>query len=556
MSLFTKLFEAVHSWRRRRVGTKASRKRSGPTMEQLDHRQLLAVNFTGVVATDFPATTSPGVQVITGIPINTTTGGSTNLPGANNTIPQIPEPLRPFISNSGYQIDQLRVSYTAADDTLSVGVEGPNNGRDANELIAGDVDNNGNSGTVNPSVTAIDPAIQDPADMGGTETYGISLQLNNATTPQVLAGFPIGSQFSLAAKPYQVALAGASDAQGLPTFDETQILPQYTGNYYLANDPSRPNFELQIPNFSQLYQQITGQAFTSSSPISIGAFGASRQSGGITEEVFSPLPVSIPQITVPPTPPVVIPPMSPTVYVNYHADNHVNSAHNGPIRVNVLGSSGFNPTTIIPSSVRLSDPTMAATTGATPILNFERNVNRDGFPDETFIFNGLDLNLPAGVTTAQISGTTTSGQSFASSVQVFNRDASYYTPAQLNAQQARWAKYDAAHGIDTTGGVVAPPTKVTAAAQRRATSAAIDDLYNPFAGKKVPVQVNPGATNGTAGTGVTTASVHAASTVKVSIPRKHGTAGKATGNSRRSQGAAQASAASDSPTNLSLAGGA
>ena len=63
MSLFTKLFEAVHSWRRRRGGTK-SRKRSDLAMEQLDHRQLMAVNFTGNVPIDFPATQSPGVVVI------------------------------------------------------------------------------------------------------------------------------------------------------------------------------------------------------------------------------------------------------------------------------------------------------------------------------------------------------------------------------------------------------------------------------------------------------------------------------------------------------------
>ena len=31
-------------------------RRAGVAMEQLDHRQLLSVNFTGIVATDFPAT--------------------------------------------------------------------------------------------------------------------------------------------------------------------------------------------------------------------------------------------------------------------------------------------------------------------------------------------------------------------------------------------------------------------------------------------------------------------------------------------------------------------
>lgn len=530
MSLFTKLFEAVHSWRRRRVGIKPPRKRNGPGMEQLDHRQLLAVNFTGVAANDFPVTNNPGVQVITNPPP----------PEGTNTFPGIPPGFADLISVSGYQINQLRVSYTAADDTLNVGVEGPNNGRDANQVIAGDADNNGNSGTVNPEVVARDPQFQDPADMGGTETYGISLSLDGDATPEVLAGFPIGSQTDLSAKPFQVARALAPDSNSsnplIPQFDQAQTFPQFTGNYYLANDPGRPNFELQIPRFSQLYQQITGQAFTSTSPLAIGAFAASDQSGGISEEVFPALPVSIPQITVPPPtppPPVVCPPMSPTVYVNYHQGNHVNTAHNGPIRVNVLGSSGFDPTTIIPSSVRFGDPATIATNGATPVLNFERNVNNDGFPDETFVFNGLDVQLPAGVTTAQIVGTTTSGQTFSSSVRVFNRDATYYSPAAINAQQARWAAYDDANGVDTSNGIVAPPVRVPTQAQVRATSAAIDDLYNPFAGKTAPAVINPGAINGQAGTGVVSAGIkgkaakaHVAAQT-VSIPKKNGTPVKA-----------------------------
>ena len=556
MSLFTKLYEAVHSWRHRRGGTKSSRKRSEPRMEQLDHRQLLAVNFTGVAANDFPVTIGPGVQVITGVPVTQ---------GGNNTVPLIPPALSNpgLVTVSGYQINQLRVSYTAADDTLNVGVEGPPNGRDGNQVIAGDADNNGNAGTVDPRVTAIDPGLQDPADMGGTETYGISLDLNGNGSPDVLAGFPIGSQFSLAAKPFQVARALAGGPTNLPQFDETQVFPQFTGNYYLANDPARPNFELQIPNFSQLYQQITGQVFTQASPVSIGAFASSQQSGGISEEVFAPLPLNIPQITVPIVPPVVIPPMSPTVYVNVHQNNHIDSAHNSAVRVNVLGSSGFDPTTIIPSSVRLGVPTTGTTiptTGAVPILNFERNVNRDGFPDETFVFNGLDVNLPPGITNAQISGITTSGQTFTSSVRVFNRDASFFSQAQINAQQARFARYDLANGIDTTNGVVAPPVRIPAASIQRANSAAINDLYNPFAGVKRPVQVNPGATNGMSGTGVVAASTISTT---VSIPTKHGKAtpknNRATARAARDAAAASSDLPLDSsglPIDMVLAGGA
>ncbi len=557
MSLFTKLFEAVHSWRRRRVGAKPSRKRSEPGMEQLDHRQLLAVNFTGVAANDFSVTTNPGVQVITGVPRTPQT------PNGNNTTPGIPPALAGVISVSGLQINQLRVSYTQADDTLNVGVEGPPNGRTNNQVIAADTDNNGNSATVDPRVTAIDPTFADPADVGGTKTYGISLALNNVAVPDVLAGFPIGAQTDTTSKPFEVARALAPNAASpnplIPQFDQTQIFPQYTGNYYLANDPNRPNFELQIPHFSQLYQQITGQVLTPTSPIGIGAFAASDQSGGISEEVFSPLPLNLPQATVPipvPPPPVVIPPMSPTVFVNPHAGNHVNTAHNAAIRVNVLGSSGFDPTTIIPSSVRFGDPATIATSGAASILNFERNVNGDAFPDETFVFNGLDVRLPAGITNAEIIGTTTSGQTFASTVQVFNRDATYYTQSAINNQQARFAKYDLAHGIDTTSGVVAPPVRVPTLAQRRASTAAINDLYNPFAGKKVPVVINPGAVNGQAGTGVVASAVSAAPAPTVAIPRKHGKARLLKANHSAPVMTASSPSASVNPTSMNLAGGA
>src|SRR5271157_840528 len=60
MSLFARLLQAVRSWRRRRGGPKTIRY-AGITMEQLDHRQLLSVNFTGNVPIDFPLSQVPGV---------------------------------------------------------------------------------------------------------------------------------------------------------------------------------------------------------------------------------------------------------------------------------------------------------------------------------------------------------------------------------------------------------------------------------------------------------------------------------------------------------------
>jgi hypothetical protein len=610
MSLFTKLFEAVHSWRRRRGGLRA-RKRADLAMEQLDHRQLLAVNFTGNAAIDFPATQVPGVVVIPSPPNNTIP----IIPTVTNGVPD-PGTLATVINETGFQINQLRVSYTPADDTLSVGIEGPPSGRNgAQQVIAGDSDNNGNSATVNPNVTAIDPGFMDPADMGGTKTYGIFLDLKNANAIDVVAGFAQGTPFDTGPKPYEVARP-VSSALALPAFDPNNLLPQFTGNYFLVNDPNHPNFELQITHFSQLFQQTTGLALTSASQFSIGAFGTSAQDGGISDEFFPPQAVTVSAATPPPvaaptiavakttngisaplqpgptvavgstvtwgysvtnpgneplknvtviddggtpndpatafqptfvggdtngnglldpgetwtfnatgtamagqyenqvivsgvgvnsgtpvtasavshyfapTPPMVC---SPTIYVNPHESNHVNTAHPSSIRVNILGSSGFDPTTLIPSTVKFGDPATIATTGASPILNFESNVNHDGFPDETFVFNGLDVTLPPGITTAEIIGTTTSGQMIASSVTVFNRDFSFYTPAQISKQQATWLAFDKKNNISTANGAVPPPPVIPKAAQQRAASMAISDLYDPFKGKTVPKQVNAAA---------------------------------------------------------------
>ncbi len=503
MSLFTKLFEAVHSWRRRRGGSKTrTRKRSDLEMEQLDHRQLLAVNFTGVVATDFSPTNVPGV-VNTGDP-------------ANNLKPIIPPSLQGVISVSGFQIDNLALSYSSTTDILSVGVEGPPNGTTGQQVIAADSDNNGNSGTVNPSVTAIaGPAFQDPADMGGTKTYGVTFDLTNSGTPDIVAGFPQNNPNPdpTAPKPFEVA--GYLGGAGQNIFDNTKIYPQYAGSYYLVNDPNHPNFEFQIQHFSQLYLQMTGHALTPTSTFGVGAYAASAQDIGISDERFPLQTITNPEVPITPPPPPPPPPVvSPTVYVNYHQNNHVNTAHPEAIRVNILGSSGFDPTTIIPSTVKLGDPATINTTGASPILNFERNVNHDQFPDETFVFNGLDLNLPSGITTVAIEGQTTNGTIFSSEVKVFNKDYSFYTPAQINAQQKSWLAYDKKNGIDTTNGAVPPSPVIPKAAQQLAASMAINDLYAPFKGEKVPVQVNSSL-------GTAQAASSTAAPVVVSIPTKH-----------------------------------
>ncbi len=533
MSLLTKIVEAVQAWRRRRDGNK-SRKRAELAMEHLDHRQLLAVNFTGNVPIDFPATQSPAVVTLPSNP---------NIPGYQNFTPQFPatpagQQLQNIIKVSGFQINALRVNYDTTQDTLYVGIDGPNNQKTGQEVIAGDSDNNGNSATVDPRIsdgtatgtTGISPGFQDPADMGQSKSFGIFLNLRNPTvgipaTPDVVAGFPTAFAGSTGPKSYEVALPIAADPNTAgtphaPLFDPANVLPQYTGNFFLANDPNHPNFELQIVHFSQLYQQITGNALTANSQVGVGGFSFSQQDDGISDEYFPAQPLLLAQattpVTPPPPPPIPPPPVpaAPTIYVNPHQNYHVNTAHPTAIRVTVLGSSGFNPTTIVPSTVRFGDPATIGTTGATPILNFESNVNHDQFPDETFVFNGLDVKLPSGVTVAEIAGFTTSGQPFISDVRVFNRDASYYTPTQISQQQQRFARYDTTHGISIVNGVIPPPVKIPTLAQRRASSGAVNDLLTPFK-TRAPIQVNPSA-------GTTTSAASFTPTTMISIPTKTG----------------------------------
>ena len=190
-----------------------------------------------------------------------------------------------MINVSGFQIDSLSVSYDPTTDILSVGVEGPNNAQTNQEVIAGDSDNNLNSATVDPSVTAIDSQFLDPADMGGTKTYGIFLELTNPTatdSPDIVAGFPQTPPANGASKPYVVAKF--ANNPGGDMFDPDNVFPQYTGNFFLANDPAHPNFELQITHFSQLYQQVTGKTF--STPTTRSGSGRSpritRTSGSAT----------------------------------------------------------------------------------------------------------------------------------------------------------------------------------------------------------------------------------------------------------------------------------
>jgi hypothetical protein len=414
MSFLKTIAEAVRSWRRGRTGPK-NRKRPRLALEQLDHRQLLSVNFTGNVITDFPAAQTPGVVVL---PDN---------PGVAH--PQIPPTLKDIVKVSGLDINGIRLSYTASDDTLSIGLQGPDNQKSGQPVIAGDTDNNLNSATVSPAVLAIEPDFKNFPDMGGSQTMGAFLDLKNTGTPDIVAG--ISNDVGVP-KTYQVALAVVNPAMpnSIPGFGT--LLPQNAGNIYLVNDPAHPNMEFSISHFSQLYLAETGKPLTSASTIRVGGFGNSDDDDGISEAFFPSQPVSIGAATIPPMvcpvcpPPTPPPPANPPIQINPHLHRHVNTAHPTDIRVNVLGSARFDVTKIEPQTVRLG--------GAGPIFSFTRHINRDPYLDATFVFRGTDVTLPPGRTNAEVTGTLTDGTKFDSIYPIFNRDKSFYSPRAVAAQ--------------------------------------------------------------------------------------------------------------------------
>ena len=413
MYFFSRLFQAARAWRN--IGRPKTAKRSAVAVEQLDHRRLLSVNFSGNVATDFPATKSPGVVIF----------NSSNTPG-------IITPDTSFYGNliptSGYAISGIAVSYDSTDDTLSIGFEQPPANTPSNPtgpVIAGDADDNGNAGNVNPAVLALDPFFTEfPALEGENIEMYAFLDLGDTGTPDVVAGFspnqpalpsnqsPSPSPNPLPPKPYEVAQAVPTSMPNTgPGFGT--LLPNNTGNVYLQNLAAHPNLEFSITNFSQLYLAETGHALTPSSVIGIGAFAGNDSTAHIGDAFFPENTFTLAQATVP-VPPVtpVNPEPSPPILINPHEHRIIDTGHRDLVRVSIFGTSGFPVSQINPATVELE--------GVKSIAHITRKVQRDEFPFQTYVFVADELSLPPGLTTATLTGQTKSGVTFESQKDVLN----------------------------------------------------------------------------------------------------------------------------------------
>lgn len=469
MSLFSRIIQAVRSWRPRRP-LQASR-RAGVAVEHLDHRQLLSVNFTGNVPVDFPASQSPGVVVL---PVDLS-----NPQTKEATVPSL---LQPYIHVSGFYIQDIRVSYDSTTDTLYFGIDQPASGNAGQgEVIAGDSDDNGNSATVNPALAAFDPNFQDPPDFQGSKYMGTFLDFTGSGTPQVVAGYSLLSPNSPTStnpqptNPYQVAVANPA---ALPLFGAP--LSQFTGSVFLQNAPSSPNLEFSITHFSQLYEEETGKPLTSSSVIYVGGQAGSDLPNGISDTFIPEQAVNIGAATLPvvsPTP-TPCPPQSPTIYVNPHEHRIIDTLHRDLIRVNVLGTSGFNVKDINPSTVTLD--------GVHAIAHITRKVRRDQFPSATYVFVADQLNLPKGLSDVTLSGTLDNGVTkFQSTSAVLNIPyASQVARGPLHHYMGGGTIYNALAKAEAKHPSVAIPSSGAAAVTRSANrtpgqTAKLEVSYSP-----------------------------------------------------------------------------
>ena len=434
MSLLNSIRDAYRNWRGRRGPDKTrvrTRPRATVGMEHLDHRRLLAVNFTGAAATDIPDSTAPGFAIVRD----------------DNPVPIRNPQLNELIRVSGFDIDAIRLRYTPEDDILSVAIQQPPNQKTTPQfpVIAGDADNNGDGGTVDPAVRLVQPLFQDFPTLGGSETMGVFLDLNNDFIPDVVAGIPntpgVGKLYTVSTavtSPDPMVAATTAPGFGAP-------LTEFTGGAFLRdNDPTQGAFEFQITQFSSLYNLSTGIPLATDTVIRVGGFAGSNDDF-IDEEFVPSEPVNFG--LVPPTPPpVVCPPLSPPIQINPHELRHINTAHPTLVRVYVQGTSGFDVSRILPETVRFG--------GAAPVGSFIRNTDGDEFPDATYIFRGDQLNLPPGQSMASVTGQyldvpTGHVVNFESARIVFNKTFGDYTPRQLDAQQRRLERFPQLEGFPT-----------------------------------------------------------------------------------------------------------
>ena len=240
-----RLLQAVRSWRRRR-GRKTT-KRTTVTVEQLDHRQLLSVNFTGNVPVDFPASESPGVVVL---PAN-----------ASVMQPAIPPSLQPYVSpvsgfavrTSGSRTTRPTIRSTSAWTDRPAAM--PAKARSSPEMRT----ITETRGLSTPHSAWLPDRIH--SGLPGFDRLGVHgglPQLHRSGNPSRRRSSPASPRSApstptptnpIPAKPYEVAVGNPTTPARL-----RHAAAAVHGGCFLPRTPDAPNLEFSITHFSQLYQ--------------------------------------------------------------------------------------------------------------------------------------------------------------------------------------------------------------------------------------------------------------------------------------------------------------
>ena len=186
------------------------------------------INFTGNVANDFPS--SSGTTVISGTP---------------NSVAEASYIIKDGWT-TGFLVESLRVSYSAATDTLYVGVQ--------TFSIAGDADGNPNPGSSDPQLAAAG-GVNLPG-FGGDKSLTLAFANmapgGGVGSTALVAGIPADKSVADSSNPNDFTVATYHNTgQGL-AYSYGTILKNHVGALAVNPTASAPNFEFALTNFSQI----------------------------------------------------------------------------------------------------------------------------------------------------------------------------------------------------------------------------------------------------------------------------------------------------------------
>jgi cysteine-rich repeat protein len=169
---------------------------------------------------------------------------------------------------SGHDIEDVRLSYDALDDTLYIGIR--------TFGIATDADGDGDEGSTSAALAALG-GVDEPL-IGGTESFAFFADLDEDGVLDVIAGVPAGAD----ASGYRVSsFLGTPVAPGVSFGPPLDAIHQ--GEFFGAPTPTEPHLEFAITAFSQLPTSTGAPVGTD---FSIGLFVGSLSDAGIGEDFF------------------------------------------------------------------------------------------------------------------------------------------------------------------------------------------------------------------------------------------------------------------------------